>query len=69
MLSASEASAKLKVSTGREISMAAAANSEDGSLFFYAFPGDAFKTQTATISAEVKLGGTSLTGSFAHPDR
>lgn len=69
MSAPSEASAKLKASNGQEFPMAAAANSDDGSLFFYAFPGNAFKTQTATLQAEAKIGSTALTGSFTHPDR
>jgi|GEM_PF-2953154 len=66
---ASTAAGKLKLSNGKEISLTATANNEDGSLFYYAFPDSAFKNQSVTIQAEVSFGSTQLSGSFVHPDR
>ncbi len=62
-----DATAKLKLSNGREIPMTAATNSDDGSLFFYAVPEASFASLNVTVQAEVTLGGTILTGSFSHP--
>lgn len=66
---AAQAEAKLKLSNGKEIAMTAATNPDDGSLFFYAYPGATFETLEVTVEAEVTLGGTALTGRFNHPDR
>ncbi|MNY72800.1 hypothetical protein D3C86_2114410 [compost metagenome] len=66
---AAQAEAKLKLSNGKEIAMTAATNPDDGSLFFYAYPGATFETLEVTVEAEVTLGGTALTGRFTHPDR
>jgi hypothetical protein len=66
---AAQSEAKLKLSDGQEIAMTAATNPDDGSLFFYAFPGSAFETLSVTVQAEVSLAGTALSASFTHPDR
>lgn len=66
---ASSSQAKMKVSSGAEITLTAATNPDDGSLFFYAFPEASFENQTATLQVEVTLGVTLLKASFTHPDR
>ena len=63
------AEATLKLADGKTLAMAAATNSDDGSLFFYAFPEASFQTQITTVQAEVTLAGTPLSASFPHPDR
>ena len=65
---ADQAEAKLTLSSGKTIAMSAATNSDDGSLFFYAFPEASFQTQTTTVQADVTLAGTALSASFPHPD-
>lgn len=62
------ARATLVLSNGRQISMTAATNSEDGSLFFYAKPEASFERLNVTIQAEVTVPSGVLTGTFAHPN-
>lgn len=61
--------AKLSLSNGQTLTLSAATNPDDGSLFFYAFPGAEFKSLDVTLQAEVKLSGAVLSGRFDHPER
>lgn len=63
------AKASLKLSNGQTITLSGTPHSEDGSLFFYAFPAASFRTLDVTLQAEVTLGAASLTAAFDHPDR
>lgn len=67
--SGAPAEAKLTLANGKTLAMSAATNTDDGSLFFYAFPEASFQTQTTTVQAEVTLAGTPLSATFPHPDR
>lgn len=63
------AKATLKLSNGQTLTLNAAANSDDGSLFFYAFPAANFRQLDVKLQADVTLGSTALSASFDHPDR